>query len=163
MADYAPFQLYIYSCPAGSEERVLEVINEHRLSLDWDWGIEGERALVSREIYGRSDVMLDEPTGIISELIAAVPDIAFKAWQDPKGEWPGEAYTYAPKLGLRTFRCDSGGNATISFDDVRRQLAQLPDDAMKAAVLYSLAELFGERYRLALEGEVASDEAPTLE
>jgi len=114
MSDRTALQVIVLSCPLERVRAVLAVLTERSLGEffgDEDAVVLGEQYLAPEESFGSAEELA-------AELVAAAPEVAFLAWEDPRYKWLGTVFAYVPGVGQFTGPCDAQGTPLWTTDQV---------------------------------------------
>jgi hypothetical protein len=126
MPDTADLQVIVYAAGDEDRARILDVISEWDMTLDWGSGPTPTILDLGR-CYGGRGAVLGAHTELVDKLRAAAPTAVFEVWQDPYGSTGGEYVAHVPGIGTYTADCDGAGEPYIHAGVLTRALSESPE------------------------------------
>jgi hypothetical protein len=140
VGDTTNFQITIYTAPKRRHKRILQILEAHDLGLDWSESTD----FTTLELGVAYTTNLGHPgeaEEIAAELIAAAPECAFLAWDDPVYEYLGGLVAYTKKLGEYGHSCDADGTPVLTAEEITKLLVELAAEQPKATITDAIAAI----------------------
>lgn len=156
MGDRTPLQAIIHDCPPAERVHVAELLAEYIGEDTW-----GSSAVPESVELGETYLQVEASCGSATELaekLEAIPGITFQVWEDPYGQYLGDAHFYTPELGSYWAPCDADGWIVLSYEAVAEAIKAVidaSDSAMVAAeeLAAAVAKLYGRPWLDAMRGK----------
>lgn len=132
MSDRSAFTLVIYDCPDTQEQRqIAQIASREGLSEYYSGTVPDGASLVFGEAVGYHEMSMEAYRELGQEIAEKAPGATFECWNDPKYEYSGMLFMYAPGLGAFIHASQEDGSLSFAADEVDRALEMQPDERAK--------------------------------
>lgn len=119
MSDRTRLHLRILDCPLDQVRAVLDVIEKHRLHMEYDDEDHPAPDQLGLGLsYMDNEVVCGSAEQIATQLQQSAPGASWEVWEAPMFDWLGDLYRFTPELGLWTAECSSEGDALFTTEQV---------------------------------------------
>jgi len=160
MGDYTNLTMTVYSADPMVRTAVRGIFEDYSGTFTWrdeedatslSFGVNEARCGSAQELASALTTAMTDPShetecgfckgggcencddsGVV---MVTLSPFAFTLWEDPKYEWLGELWRYAPEAGAYSADCDADGNAVLNTSQVLKLVQEATDlVALKAEV-----------------------------
>lgn len=103
--DSSFLRVYIYGCPEEQQRAVLDVLAAEDLAFEYPKdGLDpelpaAELSLTTPYVAAEASLQPESVSDLADALVAAAPEVSFRAWQNSNYGNPGWLHAYTPELG----------------------------------------------------------------
>jgi hypothetical protein len=128
MGDRTAIEVRVYSCPRDQVAAVLDIVEEYRLEGGPSGG-PGRPVRSDHLVLGVGYIRDEISVGSSDDLASELPSTAaWKVWEDPIYQLPGQVHLHHPDLGRFVADCDAFGQPVFTSSQVDDLMAKADGD-----------------------------------